>query len=358
MKKTLKEVELEVGLTRRQIQEYELYGTEKDKDKTENKKRKSYHKPFCFKPTLENGKLMYDEKAIERLWQIRFYRELGFSKNDISNIFNDETYDKITSLNSQIEMLEQKKEEIEVLILNAKQYLKIGSTAFDKRTQIPSPYISFNFLMEFYKFAVNTKEFDTLSDYIYKEYKKFDENIDHSYVKEFTELIENLTKFHRNGIEYNDEKVQSTISNFYYCVADISKKSKTYYFIMLIIEYRILLEITKDDENHQEVQSYVSFAYDGLIEFYFNSTDSIISNSLYSIYLNTNLESPKFNTDDEKYIISIVDRINKLFEINDPQLIINLSIELLSRIHMQTSEKKSRNLSSYFIDILKNIREN
>ena len=74
MKRTLNEVIKEVGLTRRQIQECENYGTENDRDRSANHLRNKHHKPFTIQPTKENGKLMYDEDAVERLWLIKFYK--------------------------------------------------------------------------------------------------------------------------------------------------------------------------------------------------------------------------------------------------------------------------------------------
>ena len=61
-----------VGLTVRMIQEYEKYGV-------------------AIKPTERNkyGYLMYDDDAIDRLWQIRFYRELGYDKKAIKSVFDD-----------------------------------------------------------------------------------------------------------------------------------------------------------------------------------------------------------------------------------------------------------------------------
>lgn len=67
--KTLNEVVDLVDMTRRVIQEYEKAGLAKT-------------------PTTTNkyGHLQYDESAIERLWQIRFYRELGYNKEQIERL--------------------------------------------------------------------------------------------------------------------------------------------------------------------------------------------------------------------------------------------------------------------------------
>ena len=81
-----------VGLTVRMIQEYEKYGV-------------------AIKPTKRNkyGYLMYDDDTIDRLWQIRFYRELGYDKKAIKAVFDDPCYDFSATLEVQVKQLEQKK---------------------------------------------------------------------------------------------------------------------------------------------------------------------------------------------------------------------------------------------------------
>lgn len=67
--KSLHEVEKIVGLNRRVIQEYESKGV-------------------AIKPTHKNkyGYLLYDTPEIERLWQLKFYRELGYRIPEIEEI--------------------------------------------------------------------------------------------------------------------------------------------------------------------------------------------------------------------------------------------------------------------------------
>ena len=67
--KSLNEVEKIVGLKRRAIQEYEDAG-------------------LANKPTHKNkyGYLLYDTPEIERLWQLKFYKELGYNITKIKEI--------------------------------------------------------------------------------------------------------------------------------------------------------------------------------------------------------------------------------------------------------------------------------
>lgn len=110
--KTLNEVAKIVGMSRRVIQEYE-------------------RTKLATTPTTTNkyGHLLYDDKAIERLWQIRFYRELGYNKAQIKSIFSDPSYNKHDAISAQIALLEEKKEHLESLIETAKALNNMGLTS-------------------------------------------------------------------------------------------------------------------------------------------------------------------------------------------------------------------------------------
>lgn len=97
--KTLNEVVDIVGLSRRAIQEYEVAG-------------------LAQKPNTKNkyGYLLYDTPAIERLWQLRFYKELGYNISKIQSTFNSDTYDVEEELGKVIDSLTEKKKKIENMI--------------------------------------------------------------------------------------------------------------------------------------------------------------------------------------------------------------------------------------------------
>ena len=103
--KTLNEVVDLVDMTRRVIQEYEKAGLAKT-------------------PTTTNkyGHLQYDESAIERLWQIRFYRELGYNKEQIRKALSDPGYNKHDAIVEKISRLEEKKRQLESMIEIARAY--------------------------------------------------------------------------------------------------------------------------------------------------------------------------------------------------------------------------------------------
>ncbi len=107
--KTLNEVVNIVGLKRRAIQEYEDAGLA-EKPKTKNK----------------YGYLLYDTPAIERLWNLRFYKELGYNRTQIKNIFDCKTLNTEDELSRVIQELIEKREKLDNLIGIAQGMKKTG----------------------------------------------------------------------------------------------------------------------------------------------------------------------------------------------------------------------------------------
>lgn len=96
---TLNEVADQVGLTRRMIQEYEKSGLAK-KPETRNK----------------YGHLLYDEKTIDRLWQIRFYREVGYNNSQIRSAISEHVHNDDKRLESLIKSMTKEKQRLETMI--------------------------------------------------------------------------------------------------------------------------------------------------------------------------------------------------------------------------------------------------
>ena len=64
----------------------------------------------------QNGYRFYDEKSLERMREILFYRELDFSLKTIAEILSSPDYDKQQALSRQRKLLLSKKERLEQLI--------------------------------------------------------------------------------------------------------------------------------------------------------------------------------------------------------------------------------------------------
>lgn len=89
----------------------------------------------------ENGYRYYDEDSIIRLQQIRFFRELGFSLDEIANIISCSDFDKIEALKSQREVLVRKSECLEELISTVDKTIKQlkGEDKMQLTTALPLP---------------------------------------------------------------------------------------------------------------------------------------------------------------------------------------------------------------------------
>ena len=64
----------------------------------------------------QNGYRFYDEKTLERMQEILFYRELDFSLKTIAEILSSPDYNKHQALSRQRKLLLSKKERLEQLI--------------------------------------------------------------------------------------------------------------------------------------------------------------------------------------------------------------------------------------------------
>ncbi|HWQ97001.1 MAG TPA: MerR family transcriptional regulator [Clostridia bacterium] len=64
----------------------------------------------------ESGYRYYDDAAVEKLWQILFYRELDFPLAEIGEILSSPSFDRDRALTEHRNLLEQKRERLDRLI--------------------------------------------------------------------------------------------------------------------------------------------------------------------------------------------------------------------------------------------------
>lgn len=102
---TLREMCEELGVSRRVVQGYEKAGLVSATD------RNKY------------GHLLYDEVAMRRISQIKFYQQLGFSIKEIVNIIDAPNILVKTALEQQVEKLKKERVEINELIEKANQVI-------------------------------------------------------------------------------------------------------------------------------------------------------------------------------------------------------------------------------------------
>ena len=110
---TLREICEVLGVSRRAVQGYEKAGLVSATD------RNKY------------GHLLYDEAAMLRIAQIKFYQQLGFSIKEIVNIIDAPSIFVKEVLEQQVEKLKKERTEISELIEKANQVIaSLGSNDY------------------------------------------------------------------------------------------------------------------------------------------------------------------------------------------------------------------------------------
>ena len=164
----------------------------------------------------QNGYRFYDEKSLERMQEILFYRELDFSLKTIAQILSSPDYDKQQALTRQRKLLLAKKERLERLI-NALDGLEKGE-GFMKNNEYEK-------LKNEYAEEVRQRWGSTDA---YKESQQRNTDFNKAAVL-LDEVFEEFAELNRSGISPDDEsakiqveKLQQCITeNFYTCTNEI-----------------------------------------------------------------------------------------------------------------------------------------
>lgn len=200
--KTLKQVADLVGMTRRVIQEYEKAGLTKTPTTTD-----------------KYGHLLYDEATIERLWQIRFYRELEYDKEQIRKAFTDPSYNKHDAIADQIVKLEEKKRRLESMIEVARTYNEMDILPSDI-------WVGQNGALENIPYnmwvAFAAKEIKFLVEFI--EQLDWEQDIQEAFYEELStewptekamdqwiDAVQKIGKYYATGLPYESDKVQGQV---------------------------------------------------------------------------------------------------------------------------------------------------
>ena len=106
--KTVKEVSRITGVSVRTLHHYDAIGLLKPARVT------------------ESGYRLYDDRALQRLQSILFFRELEFPLQDIKKILDSPNFDPMDALNAQIRLLQLRRDHLEELISHALQIQETG----------------------------------------------------------------------------------------------------------------------------------------------------------------------------------------------------------------------------------------
>lgn len=113
MLKTVKEVSKRTGVSIRALHHYDAFG--------------------LLKPTqvTEAGYRLYDDDALERLYMILVFRELGLSLKEISDILDAPDYNRNRVLEHQIQLMQEKINKLQNRITLARGMLVLGMNYMD-----------------------------------------------------------------------------------------------------------------------------------------------------------------------------------------------------------------------------------
>jgi DNA-binding transcriptional MerR regulator len=172
-------------------------------------------------PTLideTSGYWYYDDAAIEKLWLIKLFRELGCTFRQIQEIFNSPDFDQREWFGKQIELLEKKKEHIDKLIHVAEIIHTSG--------MLPT-------------------EIDNVKDYSIDEYLEYTKNKFDSINKEnmqrvskifgnsnFNNVLNKIYATWQAGAHPQDTEVQNLVKNAYQIFNTIAKTTSSNGFEM------------------------------------------------------------------------------------------------------------------------------
>ena len=155
----------------------------------------------------QNGYRFYDEKSLERMQEILFYRELDFSLKTIAQILSSPDYDKQQALTRQRKLLLAKKERLEQLI-NALDGLEKGE-GFMKNNEYEK-------LKNEYAEEVRQRWGSTDA---YKESQQRNTDFNKAAVL-LDEVFEEFAELDRSGISPDDEAAKIQVEKLQRCITD------------------------------------------------------------------------------------------------------------------------------------------
>jgi len=183
-----------------------------------------YDKIGLLKPSFidqNNGYRFYDEKSLERMQEILFYRELDFSLKSISEILSYRNYNKQDIIKEQKYLLILKKQRLEKIISaleTIEQKGEIQMDVFDNK--------NFENAKNNFKDEVKERWRNTSA---YKEYQAKSKDIQNNVYEDFDSIFGEFADSMKESFSQSDDDVQSLVKklqnfiteNFYTCTNEI-----------------------------------------------------------------------------------------------------------------------------------------
>ena len=156
----------------------------------------------------QNGYRLYDEKSLERMQEILFYRELDFSLKTIAEILSSPGYDKQQALSRQRKLLLSKKERLEQLIA--------AIDSVEKGEGFMTTNNDYEALKNQYVEEAKQRWGNTDA---YKESQQ--RNTDFSKAAALLDAVfEEFAELNRSGVSPNDEPAKVQVEKLQQCITD------------------------------------------------------------------------------------------------------------------------------------------
>ncbi len=176
---------------------------------------------LCPKQNTYNQYRVYDNRDLEKLWQILFYKELDFPLDKIKEIVNNKSFDQQKALKTHQRMLQEKRKRLDKLITSIDVCIEKGFEEEMIRTFDQKNY-------EKYKKEAIEKYGEVAKD-SYEKYEKKSKKEMEEIIKEGEAIFESIGNKMSLGIEH--EKVQTLIKkwqehiskNYYECSDEVFK---------------------------------------------------------------------------------------------------------------------------------------
>ena len=157
---------------------------------------------------VQNGYRFYDERSLERMQEILFYRELDFSLKTIAQILSSPDYDKQQALTRQRKLLLAKKERLERLI--------DALDSMEKGEGFMKPNNEYEDLKNKYAEEVRQRWGSTDA---YKESQQ--RNTDFSQAASLLDAVfEEFAELDRSGISPDNEAAKIQVEKLQRCITD------------------------------------------------------------------------------------------------------------------------------------------
>ena len=235
--KSVKEVTKLTGVSARTLQYYDEIGILKPSRKT------------------SAGYRLYAEEDMQRLQQVLFYKELGFSLHDISELMSKSDYDKLAAYRSQKEMFLLKRNRIDRLIQLLERLEKGEKCMSFKEFDLSDYIVALKTFKEQNQEAVK-KYWGSLDNFdMFVSQIEKDESEVAKFAIQFYGSVEKYTESMKNNLEHFDEIMDSRMTDH---VKEIMRKSSAIYS-------KLLADRNREPES-EEVQNIVKELDDFMAE--------------------------------------------------------------------------------------------